>query len=150
MRTGELGIDKRQPHATEYVDTALDAYDDDATGWAWWQWRQDDHWSVEDRGGAVDVAWLRHLARPFLAFAPPGVRAGRGDGVHGTLTLSIADRRSDQPAIVSWPGYTLGAPRVSGSCLSAARWDATSGQIFVVPFRDGPGCVVAITASGSG
>jgi endoglycosylceramidase len=147
MWTGELGIDKRQPHATEYVDTALDAYDDDATGWAWWQWRQDDHWGVEDAAGRVDLAWLQHLARPFVAFAPRGVHASRGDGVQGTLTLRIDDRRSDEPILVSWPGYTRGTPQVSGSCISGEIWDAATARIFIVPYRDGPGCAVRISAA---
>jgi endoglycosylceramidase len=147
MWTGELGIDKQQAHAAQYVDTALDAYDDDGTGWAWWQWRQDSHWSVEDVAGNVDMQWLEHLARPFVAFAPRGVQAGRGDGVRGTLTLRIDDGRSDQPIVVSWPGYTRGTPQVSGSCISTSRWDAATARIVIMPLRDGPGCQVDITAA---
>lgn len=146
MWTGELGIDRQQAHAAEYVDTALDAYDDDGTGWAWWQWRQDDHWSVVDRGGAVDMSWLEHLARPFLAAAPPGVRAGRGDGVHGRLTVTVAAGHADLPVMVSWPAETLGAPVVSGSCVSASMWDGAAARLSLelVPGR---GCQVTLSAS---
>jgi len=146
MWTGELGIDRQQPHAMEYVDTALDAYDDDATGWAWWQWRQDTHWSVADRSGAVDMAWLRHLARPFLAAAPLGVRGGRGDGVGGRLVVHVAASHADAAAIVSWPAYTLGAPRVvSGACVATSSWDA-AGARLTLGLVAGQGCDVVLAS----
>jgi len=146
MWTGELGIDKQQPHAAQYVDTALDAYDDDATGWAWWQWRQDHHWSVEDRAGDVDMDWLRHLARPFLAAAPIGVHAGRGDGVHGTLALHVDASHGDAPVLVSWPGYTLSAPVVSGSCVESSTYDAATARLLL-RLVAGRGCAVALAGS---
>jgi endoglycosylceramidase len=146
MWTGELGIDKQQPHAMQYVDTALDAYDDDATGWAWWQWRQDSHWSVEDRDGNVDMAWLRHLARPFLAVAPSGVRGGRGDGLQGRLTLHVAASHADAPAVVSWPAYTLSAPVVSGSCVASSSWNAATARL-VLDLLPTQGCDIALSSA---
>jgi endoglycosylceramidase len=144
MWTGELGIDKQQAHAVDYVDTALDAYDDDATGWAWWQWRQDDHWSVEDAGGVVDLDWLHHLARPFLAAAPVGVRGGRGDGVRGTLTVHVDAVRGAGGAVVSWPAYTLGPPRlVRGACLASWRWDDAAARLTLA-LRPGVGCDILL------
>jgi endoglycosylceramidase len=143
MWTGELGIDKQQPHAAAYVDTALDAYDDDATGWAWWQWRQDSHWSVADRDGTVDMDWLRHLARPFVAAAPDGVRGGRGDGIAGRLTVHVAAAHGDTAVIVSWPSFTLRAPVVSGTCVASSSYDAATARL-TLQLRAGQGCQVAL------
>lgn len=147
MWTGELGIDKQQPHATEYVDTALDAYDDDGTGWAWWQWRQDHHWSVEDRAGEVDLAWLKHLARPFIANAPPGVRGGRGDGFVGRLVIRVEASHGDAPVEVSWPAYTLGSPHVRGACVADSRWDAITARLTLTLTMPATACDVLVSAS---
>jgi hypothetical protein len=101
---GELGIDTSKTYAFIWTDTALDTLDDLDAGWAWWQWRQDWGWGV--RNGAGDyfnTDFFRHLARPFLAAAPAGVRAGRGDGVRGQLHLTVARDHADAPALVAWP-----------------------------------------------
>ncbi|HEV7677535.1 MAG TPA: cellulase family glycosylhydrolase [Candidatus Dormibacteraeota bacterium] len=146
MWTGELGIDHQQPHAYAYADTALDTYDDNQTGWAWWQWRQDRNWGVETRGGAVDMAWLHHLARPFVAMAPDGVSGGRGDGVKGHLVVHVAPLHADQPVLVSWPGFTLGAPVVSGDCVEASPWDPDTARVTLT-LLPGAGCDVVLRAA---
>jgi endoglycosylceramidase len=129
MWTGELGIDHSAPHASEYADTALDAYDDDQSGWAWWQWREGTPWGVAGTSGDVDRGWLVHLARPFVALAPAGVAGGRGDGVHGMLTVHVAASHGDAPTVVSWPAFTLAAPRVSGSCVASSSWDGAAARL---------------------
>jgi len=147
MWTGELGIDHSQPHAAGYADAALDAYDDDQTGWAWWQWREGTPWGVADASGKVDTAWLQHLARPFVALAPPGVVGGRGDGLRGALTVHVAASHGAQPAVVSWPAFTLAAPQASGSCLASSSWDQASARL-TLDLTPGAGCDVSLRASG--
>jgi endoglycosylceramidase len=140
---GELGIDTGKPHAVIWTDTALDTLDDLDAGWAWWQWRQDWGWGM--RNGAGDffnADFFRHVARPFLAAAPAGVRAGRGDGVRGHLRLTVAREHPDVPALVAWPA-ALGAPAVTGGCVSNTAWDARQGQI-ALSFVPRTGCSVDI------
>jgi endoglycosylceramidase len=148
MWTGELGIDHSKPHAFGYADTALDAYDDNQTGWAWWQWREGTPWGVVSTDGVVDKAWLQHLARPFVASAPSGVSGGRGDGVHGSLTVHVAASHADQAVVVSWPSFSLAAPAVSGSCVASSSWDAGSSRLTVLLVA-GAGCDVSLQAQPS-
>ena len=148
MWTGELGIDHSQAHAAGYADAALDAYDDDQTGWAWWQWREGTPWGVADASGAVDRGWLQHLARPFVALGPPGVSGGRGDGVHGALTVHVAAAHGVAPVVVSWPAFTLGAPAVSGACVASSSWDAGAARL-TLELAGGSGCDVSLGASGA-
>jgi endoglycosylceramidase len=141
---GELGIDTGKPHAAMWADMALDCLDDLDAGWAWWQWRQDWGWGV--RNGAGDFFnddFLRHLARPFLAAAPAGVHAGRGDGVRGRLRLTVDSDHADAPALVAWPA-TLGAPTAIGACVSSSAWDARQGQLELL-LLPGAACSVDIT-----
>ena len=136
---GELGIDHRQGQAAEWADAALDAYDDLGVGWAWWQWRESPNWGVRDSsGGFIDVAYLRHLARPYLAAAPAGVHAGRGDGVSGRLRVSVDAAHGAGDVEVAWPAQTLGPPQAAGDCASGA-WDAARAR-YVVALADGVGC----------
>jgi endoglycosylceramidase len=144
MWTGELGIDHSAPHASEYADTALDAYDDDQSGWAWWQWREGTPWGVAGTSGDVDRGWLVHLARPFVALAPAGVAGGRGDGVHGMLTVHVAASHGDAPTVVSWPAFTLAAPRVSGSCVASSSWDGAAARL-TLRLIAGAACEVTIS-----
>jgi endoglycosylceramidase len=145
MWTGELGIDHSAPHAFGYADAMLDAYDDNQTGWGWWQWREGTPWGVADAAGVVDRAWLAHLARPFVSFAPPGVVGGRGDGVGGTLTVHVAASHGGQDAVVSWPAFTLAAPQVSGACVAASAWDAAAARL-TLRLSSGVGCDVSLRA----
>jgi len=147
MWTGELGIDSSVPHAGQYADTALDAYDDDQTGWAWWQWRERTPWGVANDAGVVNRSWLVHLARPFVAASPPGVVGGRGDGVRGTLTVHVSAAHGAQDAVVSWPASTLAAPQVSGSCVASSSWDATTARL-TLQLDPGVGCDVSLSAAG--
>jgi endoglycosylceramidase len=145
MWTGELGIDHSLPHAYGYADAALDAYDDNQTGWAWWQWRERTPWGVASASGAVDRAWLVHLARPFVAAAPPGVIGGRGDGVRGALSIAVSASHGPQAAVVSWPSYTLAAPVVSGSCVATSSFDAPTSRL-TLQLTAGAGCTVTLRA----
>lgn len=147
MWTGELGIDHSLPHAPGYADAALDAYDDDQTGWAWWQWRESTPWGVADAAGTVDRTWLQHLARPFLAAAPRGVAGGRGDGVRGALTVHVAASHGPQAAVVSWPEFTLAPPEVSGSCVATSSWDQATARL-TLQLTSGAGCDVSLRAQG--
>jgi endoglycosylceramidase len=142
---GELGFDRSHALATQWTDTVLDAYDDLGVGWAWWQWREDRNWGVRDKdGGYVDTDFLHHLARPFLAAAPPGVSAGRGDGVRGTLRVSVAAGHGDAPVEVAWPAMTLGDPaEPHADCLAASEWSAQRARL-VLRLRPGVGCTVTL------
>jgi endoglycosylceramidase len=142
---GELGIDNGQPHAAIWTDTALDVLDDLQAGWAWWQWRQDWGWGVRnDAGDFFNADFFRHLARPFLAAAPDGVRAGRGDGVRGHLLLTVDFDHAEIPALVTWPA-TLGAPAVIGSCVvDDWVWNPRQGQV-ALSFVPGVACRVELT-----
>jgi endoglycosylceramidase len=146
MWTGELGIDHSMPSAFGYADTALDAYDDNQTGWAWWQWREGTPWGVASASGEVDRAWLSHLARPFVAGAPSGVVGGRGDGVHGALSVRVASSHGPQAAVVSWPAFTLAAPVVSGSCVATSSWDPSLARL-TLQLTVGMGCTVSLRAA---
>ena len=143
---GELGLDLTRPQAAGYADATLDLMDDRALGWAWWQWRQNRWWGIRDAGGALanrDV--LRHLARPYLQAAPSGVRASRGNGIAGALTIEVAPGHGTGAAVVGWSALTLPAPHVLGACVRASHWDASRSQI-VLDFQPGSGCTVRISA----
>jgi endoglycosylceramidase len=147
MWTGELGIDHRQAHAAGWADAVLDAEDDRGAGWAWWQWRESGGWGMRDAGGGViDWAYLRHVARPFLQAAPTGVRGGRGDGLGGHLELRITSAHAGDTVVVAWPAATLRAPRASGTCLAASRWDGGAARLTLT-LRPGPGCAVSVDQS---
>jgi hypothetical protein len=94
----------------------------------------------------VDRTWLSHLARPFLAASPPGVVGGRGDGVHGALTLQVAAGHGPQAAVVSWPSFTLAAPVVSGSCVATSSWNASAARL-TLQLSAGAGCTVTLRAA---
>jgi hypothetical protein len=141
---GELGYDLTQPGAISYADAALDEADDLDVGWAWWQWRENKYWGIVDTAGqVVNMQVLRHLARPYLVAAPRGIRAARGDGVRGGLTLTIDRNHADQPVLVGWSGLTLSAPAASGSCLTSSHWDASSGRL-TLRLDPGVGCEVRL------
>jgi endoglycosylceramidase len=144
---GELGVDNGKAYAGVWADTALDIFDDLDVGWAWWQWRQDWGWGVRnDTGDFFNADYFRHIARPFLAAAPTGVSAARGDGQRGELRLRIAADHAPIPAVVSWPGPTLSVPRVEGTCLESWTWDPALGQIGLM-FTPGGGCSIDLTAA---
>ena len=145
--SGELGIDRAMVNSTAWADAALDAFDDAGAGWAWWQWRESLRWGIRTASGdAVDTAYLRHLARPYLAVSPTGVSAGRGDGVHGHLAVRVHGARTGSVVSVAWAAATLGTPRVAGSCVAPGPVDALRGRLDLTVTA--PDCTVEITASG--
>ena len=143
---GEFGVDTGKAFALGWTDHALDAFDDLQAGWAWWQWRQDWGWGVRnDSGEFVNMDFLHHLARPFLAAAPAGVQGSRGDGVHGSVKLSVSSDHSDQPVSVSWSAATLRAPVAEGSCVASAVWRPEDARLDLTLVQ-GAGCTVRISA----
>ncbi len=144
---GELGYDLTQKGATSYADAVLNRLDELGAGWAWWQWRENQYWGIVDAGGQlVNLPVLRHLARPYLIAAPSGVRAGRGDGLTGRLTLTISASHADQPVEVGWSALTLSAPVATGTCLTSSHWDAGTGRL-TLSIDPGSGCQLTIAAS---
>jgi endoglycosylceramidase len=143
---GEVGYDLTQKGALSYADAALNQADDLGIGWAWWQWRENKYWGIVDAGGQiVNMQVLRHLARPYVIASPAGVKAGRGDGVSGRLTLSVAANHADQPLVIGWSALTLAAPTASGTCLTASSWDAASARL-TLQLDPGKACQVSIVA----
>lgn len=141
---GEMGYDLTKPEAFSYVDALLNDADDHQLGWAWWQWRESRYWGVRDRaGGYVNLDALHHLARPFVAAAPRGVLAGRGDGLEGRLDLSVAAAHGDAPMLIAWPELTLSSPQVVGDCVSTSSWNAARARL-TVELRPGAGCEVDV------
>ena len=144
---GELGYDLTQKGAFSYADAALDEADDLGVGWAWWQWRENRWWGIVDASGQiVNMDALRHLARPYVIAAPAGVHPGRGDGVHGTLALSVDSSHADQPIQVGWSAITLTGPAVAGTCVNSSHWDATAGRL-TLQLDSGAGCQVTVRAT---
>lgn len=147
MWVGEMGIDHRAPLATQWTDALLNLYDQVGAGWGWWQWRQDDGWGIRDRDGdRLDLAFLRHLARPFLAFAPEGVSAGTGDGIHGRLVIHVTPLHQQAPVVVAWSSLTLAAPTISGRCISGRQWNAAAGRLTLT-LQPRTGCIVLLSAA---
>jgi endoglycosylceramidase len=143
---GELGVDHGKPYAHAWIDSALDTLDDLQVGWAWWQWRQDWGWGVRNhRGDVLHLELLRHLARPFVAAAPRGVRGGRGGGLAGSLAIAIDPEHADSPVVVSWPALTLPEPLVTGDCVRSSHWDPEAARLTLW-LRPAVGCTVQITA----
>ncbi|MBJ7598543.1 MAG: hypothetical protein DLM67_00145 [Candidatus Nephthysia bennettiae] len=144
---GETGFDGAQPEAAAFADQALDAYDDLGVGWAWWQWRQNGGWGIRSYDGrSLNAGYLRHLARPFLAAAPVGVHAGRGDGLRGHLRITVAANHADGAVDVSWPGTTLPSPVVAAACVSAHEWRPAAGTL-VLRLKPGQSCAIELAAA---
>jgi hypothetical protein len=144
---GELGYDLGAKGATSYADAALDEADDLGIGWAWWQWRESRSWGIVDRAGQlVNTEVLRHLARPYMIAAPTGVHAGRGDGLHGTLTIRVDAGHADQPIEIGWSALTLTGPIVGGTCVNSSHWDTTTGRL-TLQLDAGVGCQLTLRAA---
>jgi len=144
---GELGYDFTQKGALSYADATLDNADDLGIGWAWWQWRENRYWGIVDAGGqVVNMDGLRHLARPYIVAAPGGIQAGRGDGVHGHLTITVNRSHADQPIVIAWSALTLSAPLATGTCLTSSRWDAITARL-TLQVDPGMGCRLTIQAT---
>jgi endoglycosylceramidase len=144
---GELGYDLTQKTAGAYADAALDEADDLGIGWAWWQWRENQYWGIVDAAGQiVNMGALRHLARPYVIAAPNGVHPGRGDGIHGTLSLGVDRSHADQPIEIGWSALTLSGPAVTGTCVNSSHWDATTGRL-TLHLDQGVGCQINLRAA---
>jgi len=143
--SGEIGIDHGAGKSTGWADTVLDFSDDLGAGWAWWQWREaNPKWSIRTYAGdSFDRDYLRHVSRPFLAAAPPGVKGGRGNGLTGRLEVVVTEQAQAGTIAVAWPGLTLPAPRASGTCLAGSRWDAEADRLFLVA-SPGARCTLSI------
>lgn len=143
---GELGIDHTRADATQWADEALQQLDAADAGWAWWQWRQDDGWGIRSEAGhAVDLSFLRHLARPYVQAAPAAVMFSGADGVRGRLTIHVAGPASGQPIVVSWPALTLPPPAVAAQgCTAATRY--TESVLTLEVTASAATCTLTLTA----
>jgi hypothetical protein len=136
------------PNSAAWADAALDAFDDAGIGFAWWQWRESPQWGIRDKDGQfIDLDYLRHLARPYLMDAPSGVVAGRGDGVHGTLTVTVHPDHAQSIAVVAWSSLTLRPPVIAGGCVQSSIWDPARGRLTLV-LAPAQGCLVTLHEAG--
>lgn len=144
---GEFGHDLTQPGAAGYADAALNDADDLHIGWAWWQWRENKYWGIRDASGEhVNLDFLRHLARPYLAAAPANVSAGRGDGLAGRLSLNVAASGALIPISVGWSSLTLKAPVVTGPCVTSSAWDPAAGRLMI-EVKPGTSCRIDLAGA---
>ena len=143
---GEWGMSSTQAQATLWIDDALDAYDAAGAGWAWWQWREDSTWGIRDSAGHTDTKVLSHLARPYLAAAPSGVRASGADGVHGALTVTVDATYAGQPIDIAWPLLTTAQPVLDGTCAGTPAWNPTEARLTIA-VSPGQACVMHLVAA---
>ncbi len=142
---GEWGMSATQARATTWIDDALDAFDGAGAGWAWWQWREDSSWGIRDTAGHTDTTVLSHLARPYLAAAPPGVHASGADGVHGALTVTVDASTGGGTVDIAWPLFSTGIPQVTGTCPGVPVWDSTRARLDIAVIA-GARCTLAVRA----
>lgn len=131
---GELGISSTAKDATEWATDALDALDAHASGWAWWQWRggYDPHWAIRSPDGKrLDMPFLRLLARPYLAAAPPGVASSGSDGLTGHLDIQVSAGHGSGSIEVGWSTLTLGTPRVVSTCAATTSWEPGVARLVI-------------------
>jgi hypothetical protein len=147
MWLGEFGDDHNAPHGVEWADAMLDVSDDLGAGWSWWQWREDDNnWRVRSFDGqSYDKGFLAHMARPYLAMAPSGVRGGRGDGVRGRISINVAAGHQEGGAELAWSTLTLPPPKAEGSCLRSVTWDPERDRL-TLDFTPGAACTVEVSS----
>jgi hypothetical protein len=60
------------------------------------------------------------------------VTAGRGDGIRGRLTLTIAAGHTDDPIVIGWSSLTLAAPLVSADCVVSRAWDPSTARLTIM------------------
>lgn len=144
---GEFGDDHNAPHGVAWADAMLDVADDLGIGWSWWQWREQDvNWRIRTFDGSTfDRGFLAHMARPYLAVAPAGVRGGRGDGVTGRITLRVDAGHDNQPAELAWSTLSPGTPLADGTCLSGSTWEPARARLTLI-FKPGAGCTVEVSS----
>lgn len=141
---GELGIQHDGADggkAAAWADDALNQLDAAGAGWAWWQWRQDGGWGIRsESGGSLDLAFLAHLARPFVAADPAGVAASSSAG---RLRITVSAAHGAAPILIDWPGLTEPPPVESSNCGVVGAYVATASTLTVsVP--PGVSCEVAV------
>ena len=140
---GELGVQHSWPGATGWADTALAALAAAGSGWAWWQWRQDGGWGIRNEAGtSLDLAFLRHLARPYLRAAPPGVLAADG-GATGTLTITVPAGPAAHGLDVAWPALLYAPPLAGASCRLQSDYDAAASMLLLL-VPAGASCVINV------
>jgi len=144
---GELGINRNRADAAEWTDDALQQLDDANSGWAWWEWRLPGSWGIRDQAGDhLDLDFLRHLARPYLRAAPPGVTATGADGVRGRLTIDVPAGGTAMPIVVSWPALTQPPPVVSAAgCSLQSHYDP--GGTLTLQVGGSSACSIQLTAA---
>ena len=145
MWVGEFG-DGTGPGAVAWISDALADFNAHHAGWAWWVWRAaDTTWTIRSADGtSLNMTFLRLLAQPYLAAAPPGVSSEASDGVTGHLEVSVAADHGPGTIRVAWSTLTLGEPSVSASCAATASWDgATARLTLAVPA--GESCRITLT-----
>jgi endoglycosylceramidase len=143
---GEWGMSASQSKATTWIDDALSAFDAAGAGWAWWQWREDSSWGIRDTAGHTNTTVLAHLARPYLAAAPPGVHASGGDGVTGVLTVDVDSTAPGGQVDIAWPLLSTATPMLNGSCAGSSRWDPVRARLTLT-VAAGTACVAQVKAS---
>jgi endoglycosylceramidase len=145
---GEFSINIDHEDSDGWINAVLDAFEQRDAGWAWWQWRQDGGWGVRSADGkSLNVAFLKLLARPYIASAPTGVTSDHGDGIHGRLHVSVAANHGAQPIEIAWPSFTLGTPYVSTTCDATSMWDPHASRVTLSPPSD-VSCTLEVTAAG--
>lgn len=141
---GEFSIDSHASHGLQWVNDALDDFAAHDAGWAWWQWRESSGYGVRSYNGTtLDMALLRTLARPYVAFAPPGVSAEQGSAA--ALGVSVSASHSSAPIIIAWPAYPRGQPATVSTCGATATLDATSARL-TLSIPKGLTCTIIVTA----
>ncbi|MBV8300505.1 MAG: cellulase family glycosylhydrolase [Candidatus Dormibacteraeota bacterium] len=146
---GEFSIDMHSSDAAGWVTDILNDFDDEDAGWAWWQWRETSGYGIRSADGmSIDMSSLELLARPYLAAVPSGVVAGHGDGVRGSLLISVFADHSSAPIVAAWPEFTLGTPVVSSDCGAQSTWDAVAAQLTITA-PQGRYCTIQLRADGA-
>ncbi|HSP64814.1 MAG TPA: cellulase family glycosylhydrolase, partial [Candidatus Deferrimicrobium sp.] len=143
---GEWGMSATQSKVTTWIDDALSAFDAAGAGWAWWQWREDSPWGIRDSAGHTNTSVLAHLARPYLAATPPGVRALNAGGVTGVLTVDVDATTAGGEVDIAWPLLSTAPPTLTGSCAGPSRWDPARARLTLV-VSAGTACVAQVKAS---
>lgn len=143
---GELGIQHPAPGSSAWADGAIGQLDAAGAGWAWWQWRQDGGWGIRDEAGtSLDLAFLRHLARPYLRAGSPAVTAADG-GTGGKLRIKVPASASPVQLEVAWPALLYAPPAATASCDVRQRYDAAA-AVLVLEVPAGAPCTIALQPS---
>ena len=143
---GELGVQHSWPGARGWADTALESLAAAGSGWAWWQWRQDGGWGIRNEAGTrLDLAFLRHLARPYLRAAAPGIRA-QSSSPAADLAFTVPGGRRPASVEVAWPALLYPPPKVTASCAVQKSYDAAA-AVLTIALPAGAECRVEVQPS---